>query len=112
MAGWSIAEYASQTLNDFISSGVTTTGGVYDFGTASGAANRALGLIRTNGNSPEFGLTLVNNSGDTLTQVTISFTAEQWTENTGNQELDFYYGTTATALPLSSSTSGFAKMRT
>ncbi len=109
MAGWSIAEYSRQTLSDFISPGVTTTGGVYDFGTASGAANRALGLTLTNGNSPEFGLTLVNNSGATLTQLTISFTAEQWTENTGNQELDFYYGTTATALPLSSSTLGFTQ---
>ena len=112
MAGWSIAEYAGQTLNDFISSGATTvgtTGGVYDFGTASGAANRALGLVLTNHNSPEIGLTLVNNSGVTLTQARISFTAEQWTENTGNQKLDFYYGTNPAALPLSSSTAEFVQ---
>ena len=109
MAGWSIAEYSGQTLNDFISSGAPTTGGVYDFGVASGAANRALGLILTNGNSPEFGLILVNNSGFALTQVEISFTDEQWTENKHNQELDFYYGTTPAALPLSSSTTGFTQ---
>jgi hypothetical protein len=109
MAGWSIAEYASNTLKDFISSGVATTGAVYDFGTASGAANRALGLVLTSYNSPEIGLTLVNNTGVMLPQVKISFTDEQWTENTQNQELDFYYGTTPTALPLSSSTSGFTQ---
>ena len=69
MAGWSIAEYAGHDLNDFISSAAPTTGGVYDFGTASGAANRALGLILTGGNSPEIGLTLLNNSGVMLSQV-------------------------------------------
>jgi autotransporter-associated beta strand protein len=109
MAGWSIAEYSGQTLKDFISSSVPTTGGIYDFGTASNPANRALGLILTSGNSPEIGLTLLNNTGVMLPQVEISFTVEQWSENTGNQELDFYYGTTPTALPLSSSTTDFTQ---
>ena len=109
MVGWSIAEYSGQDLNDFISSDASTTGGIYDFGTASGAANRALGLILTNGNSPEIGLAVVNSTGVTLPQVEISFTGEQWTENTGNQELDFYYTTTATALPLSSSAAVFTQ---
>jgi autotransporter-associated beta strand protein len=109
MAGWSIAEYSGQALKDFISSSAPTTGGVYDFGTASGATTRALGLILTSGNSPEIGFTLVNNTGVMLPQVEISFTDEQWSENTGNQELDFYYGTTPTALPLSSSTVDFTQ---
>jgi autotransporter-associated beta strand protein len=109
MAGWSIAEYSGQTLKDFISSGVATKGGIYDFGTAGNPANRALGLILTSKNSPEIGLTLLNNTGVMLPQVEISFTAEQWTENKVNQELDFYYGTIPTALPLSSSTAEFTQ---
>ena len=49
-----------------------------------------------------------NNTGVTLTQLNISFTDEQWTEYEKPQELDFYYGTNLTALPLSSSTAGLA----
>ena len=100
-----MAEYSGQGLNDFTSWGSPTTGGVYDFG----AANRALGLITTSHNSPEIGLTVVNNTGVTLPQVSISFTGEQWTENTDNQELDFYYSTAATALPLTSSPVDFTQ---
>ncbi len=108
MDGWSIAEYAGNALKDFTDSGTQSKGGVYDFGTASGATDRALGLVLTSSNSPEFGLTLENDTGVTLTQLNISFTDEQWTEYEKPQELDFYYGTNLTALPLSSSTAGLA----
>ena len=40
MDGWSIAEYAGNALKDFTDSGTQSKGGVYDFGTASGATDR------------------------------------------------------------------------
>lgn len=68
--------------------------GVVSFG-ASGSEERALGALSpaNNNQAPRFGALFQNNTGQTLTQVTISFTGEQW--RIGNvvavNTLQFFY---------------------
>lgn len=51
--------------------------GVVSFGT-TGSGERALGGLATSAQIGRFGAVLVNNTSETLTDVTISYTGEQW----------------------------------
>ena len=75
------------------SAGGSTTVGVYSFGVGSGS-DRGLGAI-TGGSgamSIAFGNLLYNNSGGTITSLTISYTGEQWrSASTSAQSILFSY---------------------
>lgn len=83
--------------------------GVVSFGTAS-SSERALGGLATSAQIGRFGGVMVNNTSGTLTDVTISFTGEQWRRGNvpspGNS-LYFLYGITNS---ISSVTTQFASL--
>jgi predicted extracellular nuclease len=80
--------------------GASTTGDTYSYGTA-GSTDRALGTLRSSTLVPIFGASFTNNTGSTVTSLTISYTGEQWrlgTANRGADRLDFQYSTNATSI--------------
>jgi fibronectin-binding autotransporter adhesin len=87
--------------------GDQSTGGLVSFGAPSGT-NRAIGLIGTSSTGiTEMGLVLVNNSGATLNQITLSYTGQLWRQNTSARTLNFgyYVDTAGTANLLSAASS-------
>lgn len=82
--------------------GDQTTGGVIDFGPNDGpgikGTNRALGLLSTaTTGSTTFALKLVNQSRDTLSSFSLSFTGELWHNGTGHRLMSFGYTVDPTA---------------
>jgi hypothetical protein len=79
MVGWQLFAHAGSTANAVfaISTGSATGQSVYSLGT-SGSSDRALGSLASSTGIYSFGIVLTNNTGSTLNQLTISFSAEQW----------------------------------
>ena len=69
--------------------GTSTTGALFSYGSAA-STERALGAL-TSGGTPtvQFGVRLVNNTGGTLSGLTISYRGEQWRQNSTAQTLVF-----------------------
>ncbi|MDX2131400.1 MAG: hypothetical protein SFY69_05045 [Planctomycetota bacterium] len=67
--------------------------GVVSFGT-TGSGERALGALPTSNQISHFGALFTNNTGATLTDITISYTGEQWRRGdvADPQFLGFFYG--------------------
>jgi hypothetical protein len=61
--------------------GAANSGSLYNFGT-TGSSDRALGAIASGSNIMAFGFQLTNNTGDTIRQISISFTQENWRSST------------------------------
>lgn len=92
---------AITTLN--VGTGNTTTGGFYSFGAAN-SSDRALGALGSGGTvfgSPGTGavagwiaLAVTNNTGATITSVSLSYSGEQWRNggNTTAQTMTLQYG--------------------
>lgn len=95
LTGW----YASQTT--YIASGGTSnSGGLYSFGNSTDA-ERALGSLGSNSVSTIiYGARFVNDTGNPVTALQISYTGEQWRNggNTTAHKLDFSYQIGATNL--------------
>ena len=101
-AGWNGLRYAGTTASGPLTLGVTTgsttTGGLYNVG-ASGDTDRALGTLSSGTTISRFGLQLVNNSGATVNQIIFSGVSEQWrtgTSATANETVTFEYSINAT----------------
>ena len=101
-AGWSGVRYAGTggtgALTLGVTTGTTTTGGLYNVG-ASGDADRALGTLASGTTVPRFGAQFVNNSGATFDEITFSGLSEQWrtgTSATANEAVTFEYSFNAT----------------
>lgn len=85
--------------------GTDNTGALYSFGSLN-AIDRALGSIASGSTGSIFyGAMLTNNTGNTLTEFTLSYDGEQWrtggsatASNSVAQKLVFAYGVGATAL--------------
>lgn len=77
--------------------GTSNAGGLHDYGTAA-ATDRALGGLASAGAIGAWGAEFVNNTGATITSVTLSLTREQWRSATGTA------GTMAFAFGLSGGT--------
>ena len=78
--GWYGARIAGSgtTATDLLANaGTTSTGTLYSFGTANDT-NRALGTIATGTTAMAFGALIKNDTGGTITNVRVSFTAEFW----------------------------------
>lgn len=66
----------------------TTTGEIFSFGSSS--SNQSIGAISTSSTGIEtFGVELENNTGNSLNQVSISFTDTLWWQNSGSKYLKF-----------------------
>jgi predicted extracellular nuclease len=94
LGGWSFAKYdGSGTSVLFrVDAGTGTSGSVYSYGSTN-APDRALGTLSSGSTIPRFGLTLVNSTGLTVTELTLSYTGEQWRRGGGvTNVLAFEYG--------------------
>jgi autotransporter-associated beta strand protein len=97
MTGWYAVNPATGSgMNDFYAAngGKTSTGGIYTFYSASGGSitNEALGMVSTSSSGAgEVGLLLQNNTGGTLDQITLSYSAEWWRQSTTAKSLNFGY---------------------
>lgn len=77
-AGWEFSETGSGANTTYgASTGSSSTGNTYSFG-ASGSSDRAFGSLRTSSVATTLGSNVINNTGATITELTISFTGEQW----------------------------------
>ncbi len=99
--GWAIKEIGTSgsANNQYRSgSGTSNAGDVYSFGEA-GSADRSLGSIASNSNTPSFGVKFVNvTNEDTITRIKIDLRMEQWRVGaTGPREdsMYFYYSVVA-----------------
>ncbi|HVU35449.1 MAG TPA: MBG domain-containing protein [Opitutaceae bacterium] len=79
LGGWSFGKAAGTGANALflVGTGSLATGGTYSFG-SSGSADRALGSLASGSVVSRFGATFVNNTGQTITGFTLSYTGEQW----------------------------------
>ncbi len=81
--------------------GSSTTGDTYSFG-AAGAAERALGGLRTGSVHSTLGAGFQNDTGAILDSVTVGYVCEQWRVGVANRgaadRMDFQYSTDATSL--------------
>jgi len=87
------------TISFYSDNGATSSNGLYSYGTD--ANDRALGALPGNpgvGNLT-LGLRMKNNSGATITALTVTYSAEQWRANgSGSQTIGFSYKTSTSAI--------------
>lgn len=81
--------------------GSGTAGGLHAFGAEPGAG-RSLGSLASSGNVYRYGVAFTNMTGQTITNLTVGFTAEQWRvgASAATHTLAFEYGVTNRVLPL------------
>ena len=95
LTGWTFSKYGgtgTTTAPLFsVNNGASNSGSMFSYG-ATSATDRALGTLASGSTISRFGVTLVNSTGQTITQFTLGYTGEQW-RNGGN--------TTAQVLPFS-----------
>lgn len=98
--GWSISESGTNANTSYTADdGTLNAGNTYSYGTTS-STDRALGGLFSGSLTPLFGASFINNTGITLTSITISYTGEMWRLGTAlrNDQLDFSYSTNATSI--------------
>ncbi len=79
-SGWDGAKVAGTgptNMSYTVGTGTGTGGGIYSFG-ATGSTERALGALASGTNIAAFGVELINNTGATINNVSLNFTAETW----------------------------------
>ncbi|MCR9252321.1 MAG: T9SS type A sorting domain-containing protein [bacterium] len=77
LSGW----YSDEIDYD-ASAGTSTSGALYSFGTGTDS-DRALGSLASGGTGTVFyGVRILNNTGSTITEFNVSYTAEQWRQTT------------------------------
>jgi len=100
LAGWFFSETGSGA-NTMITAGTgsSSAGDTYNFGIASGT-NRRLGGLQSASVLPFFGFYFINNTGSTITSLTVTYTGETWRVAAANRSdrLDFQYSTNASSL--------------
>ncbi len=91
--GWQIATSSATAPVLIAGTGSSNTGGVYSFGSAALPSDRALGTLASGSTTRRVGAVLVNNTGLTITQFTLSYNGEQWRNggNTAAHTLTFGY---------------------
>jgi hypothetical protein len=79
--------------------GGSTTGDTYSYGLTA-STERALGGLQSGSLVPSIGAYFVNNTGNTVSRLKITYTGEQWRLGTINRtdKLDFQYSLDATSL--------------
>ena len=102
--GWYLTESGGGTRDNEqygADNGGSNTGDAYSYGAIS-STERALGGLRSGTLIPIFGAAFTNNSGITITSLTINYTGEQWRAGVLNRNaadrLDFQLSTNATSI--------------
>lgn len=98
--GWYFYEMGSAgNLSISSGDGNISTGDTYQFGN-TGINERSLGTLRSSVVNSILGFYFVNNSGQTITSIAISYTGEQWRLGTANRpdKLDVQYSLSATSV--------------
>ena len=78
--GWGIYEVGTGAAADgryLVANGSNNTGTAYSFGTIN-STDRSLGTIASNANFPTLGVIFFNEADTVVTNLTISYTGEQW----------------------------------
>src|SRR5437868_9736724 len=100
--GWFMTESGGGARDNeqyAVDNGSSTTGDTYSYGSAA-STERALGQLRSGTLIPLYGAAFTNNTGTTITSLTISFTGEEWRLGTGGRtdQVNFEYSMNATDL--------------
>ncbi|PYQ32335.1 MAG: hypothetical protein DMF57_13460 [Acidobacteria bacterium] len=99
--GWAFSESLANANTTYTAgTGSSNAGDTYSFGSA-GSTERALGGLQSGTLLPTIGACFTNNTGSTVTSLSIAYTGEQWrlgTSGRGADRLDFQYSTNATSL--------------
>lgn len=84
LGGWSLAKYTGTGAVALfkVDAGTSTSGSAYSYGTGTNT-DRALGSLSSGSTVSRFGLSVVNNTGRTITEFTLGYTGEQWRRGTG-----------------------------
>jgi hypothetical protein len=102
--GWDFVEVVpasgsgSSAPDNTYSTAASNTGNTYSLGT-TGTADRAFGMVQNSGVQSTIGAAFVNNTGQTITSIRISYTGEMWRAGGSalTDRLEFEYSTSATA---------------
>lgn len=101
-AGWLFSESGTGANTSYAAdNGGNTAGNTYSYG-ATGNADRAFGSLQSGSVVPTLGVGFTNNTGVTITTLTINYTGEQWragvASRTTADTLNFQYSLDATSL--------------
>ena len=99
-AGWFLLETGTGANTSYAAdAGSSTTGNTFSYG-ATRNTERAFGMLGSGTVQSQIGAYFINTTGATITQITISFTGEQWRTGAVNRtdKLDFQYSLNATSL--------------
>ncbi|HYJ83828.1 MAG TPA: Calx-beta domain-containing protein, partial [Allosphingosinicella sp.] len=104
LPGWFINETglgARDNEQYAVDTGGSNTGDIFSYG-SSGSTDRALGSLQSGTLIPTIGAQFTNNTGQTITELVISYTGEQWrisnTAAARDDRYDFQISTDATSL--------------
>lgn len=98
--GWYMLETGTNANTTYAAdNGSSNAGNTYSYG-STGSTDRALGGLLSGNLIPLFGASFTNNTGITLTSITISYTGELWRLGTTGRtdQLDFSLSLDATSL--------------
>lgn len=99
--GWAFSESGSAEDSTYAAgTGSSATGNSYSFG-STGSGDRAFGGLQSSTLIPTIGAVFKNDSGTTITSLTVSYTGEEWRlgDSTGRLDrIDFQISTDATSL--------------
>lgn len=102
LPGWITARTNGVVSSYAAGAGTSTSSGLYSFGAAA-SSDRALGSIGANSfGSVAYAVVFTNDTGEAQTDITISYTGEQWRNggNTSQQQYFFDYAVSSTSIPL------------
>ena len=102
LTGWFMTEAGGGTRDNeqyAVDTGGSATGDTYSYGGA-GSTDRALGGLQSGTLIPTIGACFTNNTGVTVSNLTIAYTGEQWRLGAAarTDQLDFEYSLDATSL--------------
>ena len=86
LSGWYAAKGATDAATYLANAGTTATGSLYSFGTngVNSAADRALGSVAGSSTVYAYGVRFTNDTGLTVSNIFISYSAEQWRNANGS----------------------------
>ncbi|MCW5848538.1 MAG: hypothetical protein KIT87_00360, partial [Anaerolineae bacterium] len=102
ITGWFMTESGGGARDNeqyAVDTGGSTTGDTYSYG-AAGSTERALGQLRSGTLIPLFGALFTNNTGSTITSLSIAYNGEEWRLGTAGRtdQMNFEYSTNAVDL--------------
>lgn len=104
LPGWQLLENGGGVRDNelyAVDTGGSNTGDTFSYG-AAGNADRALGSLQSGTLIPTYGASFTNDTGTTITELTISYYGEQWRISNiaaaRDDRLDFQMSTNATSL--------------